>query len=745
MLTKGNEFWLSPMVVANQPVFVEMHSERATTATVTYPSGSQVVNLVANQSTVVTLPTADFTAFNYSIVSDQLIHVESPDSIQVMLTVGGNFTGDVSIVLPTHELGTEYLVSTWDGKSQFGVIATEDDTDIEIIPSDPGLAMPADIPIQVTLNKGEIYLFGHMIGSSISSTGSFEQDYSGSVVRSVNCKPISVWGGNLHTAVVNGTADYIIEQIPPIEHLGTSYVIAPFDFAATPWEGNGGAGYYNELQRFSLEVVATAPNTDVYVGGVQVTTLSNVGDQFILNSQEGPLELSASQPILTTIFFEGPDNGIMDRNPSFYIDYPKDPAMGIVLPASDWPTHVQFRTPDFTQYEQFNVNIISRDATPNIMLDGVTIPVTDFLPFPGNSSFRYAIIPLSAGLHDLSGTTPFQVMQYGRTAAGTYLTSGGGLTGGEEPEPISLVPDSTIESCVDVLLYAPVEFVGVWWSLPIDPDLSVFDGDGYSFPVAGVDTIIANGSNAQGCPVRYVYEIVPDPDFLQTISTDQSICPGASTLLEASLVGQDYVWQDGTPGPQLEVDVPGTYQVELTQNSCAYREIFRIQASPLPKVDLGPDTALCQNQSLILNVETGSPGDEYVWQDGNTDPIVEISDEGIYWVKVTNECGESEDEIIVSHQICGFPIYTPTAFTPNGDGVNDTFRPISPIQWDEYTLTIYHRWGPKIFTTTSQSQGWSGTFNGEAVQSGVYVWTLFVSSTQSGQSFQQAGSVTLIR
>ncbi len=86
----------------------------------------------------------------------------------------------------------------------------------------------------------------------------------------------------------------------------------------------------------------------------------------------------------------------------------------------------------------------------------------------------------------------------------------------------------------------------------------------------------------------------------------------------------------------------------------------------------------------------------------------------------------------------------PNAFTPNADGSNDQFYPVTPCTFEEYECSVYDRWGQLIFSTTGQSEKWDGTFRGENCMSDVYVyrmrWRL------PGEDVQQAtGNITLVR
>jgi gliding motility-associated-like protein len=99
-----------------------------------------------------------------------------------------------------------------------------------------------------------------------------------------------------------------------------------------------------------------------------------------------------------------------------------------------------------------------------------------------------------------------------------------------------------------------------------------------------------------------------------------------------------------------------------------------------------------------------------------------------------------EDEVSI---IGEGDIKFPNAFTPNGDGLNDSFKPVSKgvIKYEMY---VYNRWGELIFTTKDLNAGWSGKINGDLAKPDVYVWKAEGKFT-NGRSFELAGDITLIR
>ncbi len=141
------------------------------------------------------------------------------------------------------------------------------------------------------------------------------------------------------------------------------------------------------------------------------------------------------------------------------------------------------------------------------------------------------------------------------------------------------------------------------------------------------------------------------------------------------------------------------------------------------------------------------------WQIGNLtrlydrDPIYQFQQPGTYTVSlvVTNELSgcqsiDSTTQITVSEAALGFP----NAFTPNGDGVNDVFKPAFR-SLKSFELTIFNRWGRKVFSTSSPTDGWDGTINGRDAAAGTYYYYATAEGYEKDVSFIRHGSVSLIR
>ncbi len=94
---------------------------------------------------------------------------------------------------------------------------------------------------------------------------------------------------------------------------------------------------------------------------------------------------------------------------------------------------------------------------------------------------------------------------------------------------------------------------------------------------------------------------------------------------------------------------------------------------------------------------------------------------------------------------CPCALLLPNAFTPNGDGVNDNFRPLHACDMQEYSMTIFNRYGEKIYFSKDPLEAWDGKIKGSLLNMGGYVWTVTYTKTSTKQLIQKQGSVLLLR
>jgi gliding motility-associated-like protein len=153
---------------------------------------------------------------------------------------------------------------------------------------------------------------------------------------------------------------------------------------------------------------------------------------------------------------------------------------------------------------------------------------------------------------------------------------------------------------------------------------------------------------------------------------------------------------------------------------------------------------ICHGFNLVLNPSNDNA--TYLWNTGETSKQIVVTDMGFYAVDMlTGEGCLITDSFLVTIENCEYFFYAPNSFTPNDDGNNDAFIPITDGV-DSLHFMVFDRWGEKIFESDDFTP-WDGTYNENAVMGGIYSWTAYyVGKGTFGREEKSAvGIVTLIR
>ena len=187
-----------------------------------------------------------------------------------------------------------------------------------------------------------------------------------------------------------------------------------------------------------------------------------------------------------------------------------------------------------------------------------------------------------------------------------------------------------------------------------------------------------------------------------------------------------------------------TLYAVATNNTCiSAATATTVQILPLPKKPfIGNDTAICSTDKLILNAGLY---DAYLWQDGSTNATFTVSTTGIYTVKITNlgSCSNVDTIAINVLDDCQ-DIYFANSFTPNGDGINETFGPLGNVfLLSKYQLSIYNRYGQLIYHSNNPYQKWDGKKEVQRNGSASYVW--YCTYTYKGAKRIKKGNIQVVK
>ena len=185
------------------------------------------------------------------------------------------------------------------------------------------------------------------------------------------------------------------------------------------------------------------------------------------------------------------------------------------------------------------------------------------------------------------------------------------------------------------------------------------------------------------CTVRDTI-IVNTLALAANLGNDTTICQGENVLLDATTTGATYLWQDNSTNPTFNASATGTYWVELTVGACVERDSIDITVNPLPLVNLGPDTILCENANLLLSDVT--VGATYLWQDASTNTTFNVTTAGLYWLEATLNGCDARDTINVTYQTVSVDLGNDTNICQNQNLLLDASTVNATYLWQDNSI-----------------------------------------------------------
>lgn len=222
---------------------------------------------------------------------------------------------------------------------------------------------------------------------------------------------------------------------------------------------------------------------------------------------------------------------------------------------------------------------------------------------------------------------------------------------------------------------------------------------------------------------------------------DTTFCPDNYLIIEETFSGLNYKWENGSSGFEevyREINQPGLYWLELSSGACAVRDTLLVEQEEVPDFSIGNDTSICSVETLLLTLPSGFINP--VWDNGSTSDNHLVDESGLYTVNAKwKNCSVYDDVYItLVDDLCPEdPLVFPTAFTPNGDGVNDTWVIDGLEKYPNSRVQIFNRWGHMIFESNNYHNQWDG----EDLPMGTYYYALWHEESVK----EITGTVTIIR
>jgi gliding motility-associated-like protein len=259
-----------------------------------------------------------------------------------------------------------------------------------------------------------------------------------------------------------------------------------------------------------------------------------------------------------------------------------------------------------------------------------------------------------------------------------------------------------------------------------------------------VYTVTPEANNCSGTPLNITVNVNPLP---KPLIENGIICVDAITnisfknyLLDTQLnpTDFDFVWylngviMNGEVGATLDADVAGTYSVLVTNtvSGCVSKLTSAIVTSSTPGTSVSSMQTLAFSDDATIEVTVlGGTATYYYSLDEGAFQLSNIFtnvEPGTHSILVTDVNGCTN--LPLSVNIVGYPTY----FTPNGDGIHDTWNIIGLSSTDK--VNIYDRYGKLIKQISARSNGWDGTFNGQNLTSSDYWFTIDYKEPSTGES-----------
>lgn len=205
------------------------------------------------------------------------------------------------------------------------------------------------------------------------------------------------------------------------------------------------------------------------------------------------------------------------------------------------------------------------------------------------------------------------------------------------PEPVvDLGPDTTICIGVAIILETieEIETNYLWQDSTTGNTLSV--------SVDGEYWVTAENGCAS---VSDTIQLTVLPEL--HLGSDTTLCYYDSLLVVPPESLAPFTWNDGSTENSFTIQSEGSYWVSIDNQCGAFSDTINVQFIDALSLSLGPDTALCIGQTIVLEVNE-YPSTTYLWQDGSTDTTLEVSSIGEYWISIENGCEALSDTIQVT-------------------------------------------------------------------------------------------------
>lgn len=376
-----------PALCNNVPVANKLivAAATATTGEVTFKGVVTPFTVAAGSQTMITLDPAAVLTSN-EMIEAKGVHVTALAPVSVHVVSESATSADGYLAFPTATLGVNYYVMSYASAryagSEFAVLATQNNTTVNITPAAAGATRPAGVAFTLTLNSGQTYQLANPAGG----------DMTGTIISAD--KPVAVFGAHRCAEVPSnvGYCDYLVEQIPDVTIWGKTHHTVPFSGRA----------------RYSVRVLASQDGTTFTTAPAGLVSTLNAG-QFADITLTSAGEFVASKPVLVAQFVRSYADDTAAQG---------DPSMVLVTPTAVTAAEMGATDSTFGVYGLAGtsgvlMNVVTQtSALANLKLDNVMVHPSLFTPLSPTSIYSVGTIHVSPGAHKLAGSVPYSALVY---------------------------------------------------------------------------------------------------------------------------------------------------------------------------------------------------------------------------------------------------------------------------------------------------------------------------------------------
>lgn len=699
------EFWFAAPYAnpsnGRVPVFLRFQSfDKPTTIIVDIPANTSFApitfQLAANNSYSLNITSWLNLLENEQadVILPKGLHIHSKEEIHVYYEIYGTTSfgkgtnSDLFTLKGKNSLGMEFFTPfqtrfdnylSINAYASFDIVATENNTVVEITPTTSIIGHVANTSFSITLNKGETW-------SGRATYADASNRPAGSHIKSnkpiaVTIKDDSMFKGN--------NWDIGGDQLIPISQLGTNYIVIKHrkntltdnDFAY---------------------ILATEDNTDIYTQGnpVPLTTL-NKGMQYEI-AIDTSFFIETSKPVYV-LHLTGLGNELAEAIlPQLNCTGSKE--VGFIRSNS----------------ETLLLNILTRSSNEtNFTLNGsnTLVKASDFKPVIGAIDWLYASIEFTpTQIPELKANLLKNTSGYFHLGVMNGMSDKTGFRYGYFSDFgfSDLGSDTTICSNAPIELSAGIQKDSYAWSPNGETTARIFTRD------SGLYTVIVK---KEGC---IHYDTIHISFFPQSgpiiTNVDDSICANKTIAIHTHPGFRNFKWSTGAVTDSIVVSQTNTYTIKAkNENGCVNEDSVRITSLPLPNgyiVNEPQDNQVfCATEYIHLKAPRNYT--MYEWYNGSTTKDITAikTENGLYWVTLTDSLGCVNT--VHKEVDCSTYITVYNLITPNGDGKNDYFH-VTDLQANTYELKIYSIWGSLVYSKNF----YNNDVDSGSLEDGMYYYSL---------------------